>query len=78
MTDDELKASNRSYDTLAAIGIGIGVFGVGALGYFALGFFTRVLGICNGASEQWTVIYVRMWVLPPIVGIVVGVTARRR
>jgi uncharacterized membrane protein HdeD (DUF308 family) len=78
MTEEDLQASNRSYDTLAAIAIGIGVCVAGAIGYFALGIFTGVLGICSGASELWTAIYDRMLVLPPILGIIAGIAAWRR
>lgn len=78
MTEKELEISNRPYDTLAAMAIGFGAMTLGGFGWIILGIFTRVYGMCSGASEQWTTIYLRLLFLPPMIGISAGLFANRR
>ena len=72
MTEKELAVSNRSYDVAAAIAVGFGCILVCAFLYLALGVFTRVIGICSGASASWTSIYDHLLFIIPIPGIIAG------
>ena len=78
MTDKELLKSDRQYDILGAIAVGFGVLLFGFIGYIALGIYTRVIGICSGASEGWIRIYDWLSLMIPIGAICAGLAAYKR
>jgi hypothetical protein len=72
MADQEPPKSTHRHAVLAGGAIGFAVLVFGAFAYLLTGVFTRVIGICSGASAEWTKLYDWLALAVPLVAIGAG------